>query len=56
MDAETVPYSNREYWEEEVNDYISLQGALGEQTQKIWQYFKYCLNTTSRFFLSTSAM
>lgn len=50
MDAKTVPYSNREYWEKEVNDYISLQWELSEQTLKIWQYFKYCLNTTSRFF------
>ncbi len=50
MDAETVPFSNQEYWDEEVSDYVNLEGALGEQTQKIWQYFKYCLNTTSRFF------
>lgn len=55
MDKKWVEYfSDREYWEKQVQTYIATGTAPGKtplsQVGDLWEYFKFCILTDNRFF------
>lgn len=49
MNDNFLDFSNKDYWDEELKNYVQ-NGGTGELVLKIWRYFKYCLLTDNRFF------
>lgn len=43
-------FSDREYWEKELQDFVGKTVYLPGENENIWEYFKFCLQTQNRFY------